>query len=492
MTHCYKLNGYNIVIDAASGSVHSVDEAAYDAIRMFEDEGADETARYIGARYPDLEHSEIAKLMSDIEALKRQGKLFAEDATVRLTQKTRAAPAKAATAPPTPTAPTPTATAPTPTATAPTAPPTPPVKALCLNVAHICNMTCGYCFASAGWRGRDAGEALMSLETGRQSIDFLVANSGNRKNLYVDFFGGEPLLNLGAVKGIVKYARGIESTRGKRFLFTLTTNGLLIDDEVIEFANKEMDNVVLSLDGRPEVNDAMRKLGDGSGSYSEVLPKFKKLVEARGGKNYYIRGTYTQANLDFATDILHLADLGFTELSLEPVVSPPGTLYALQPESLPALCEQYELLASEMLKRGGEGRGFTFYHYMIDLAGGPCVYKRIAGCGVGTEYLAVTPDGSLYPCHRFIGNPAFHMGDVSGGIANDALRAEFERCSVLTRPGCRKCWAKLYCGGGCTASAYEATGTITGTYDFGCELFKKRMECAIMMRIAERNVNHYE
>jgi uncharacterized protein len=416
---------------------------------MYESAGRDGTFSRIGEKYKDMPDSEIQKLLSDIDDLKRRGKLFATDISIGAIEKARGA----------------------------------PLRALCMNVSHTCNMTCGYCFAGKG--GYGGGEELMSLETGRRVIDFLIENSGTQKNLYVDFFGGEPLLNVDVVKGIVAYARKIEQWRGKRFLFTLTTNGLLIDDGVIEFVNSEMDNVVLSIDGRPEINDAMRKLHGGGGSYAEVLPKFRRLVEVRGGKGYYVRGTYTRDNLDFVNDILHLADLGFTELSMEPVVSAPDTPYALDRDCLPKLCEQYELLAREMLKREREGRGFTFYHYMLDLTGGPCLYKRIAGCGVGTEYLAVTPGGELFPCHRFIGNPDFLMGHVIGGVTNGALRGEFERCGIFSRLECRECWARMYCGGGCAASAYDATGSVTGVFDLGCEIFKKRIECAIMMEVAK-------
>jgi len=449
MTHCYKLGGLNIVLDIASGSIHSVDDVAFDAICMFERTGKDEIREYIKGKYTELSDDDVGEAFSDIELLMLQGKLFSPDIFQDIGKRARKK----------------------------------PLKALCLNVSHACNMSCRYCFAGSGKYGGD-GE-LMSLETGKQAIDFLAEKSHERKNLDIDFFGGEPLLNWNVVKDIVKYARGTEQGSGKRFRFTLTTNGLLIDDDVIDFTNREMHNVVLSLDGRPEVNDASRKLHNGSGSYAGVVPKIKKLVEARCGKGYYIRGTYTHDNLDFVSDILHLADLGFKELSMEPVVAKPGDAYRLTMDDLSALCGQYEILAAEMLKRKREGGGFTFYHYMLDLTGGPCIHKRIAGCGVGTEYMAVTPSGELYPCHQFVGDESFLMGDVWRGVTNEKLRDRFDSCSIYTRTECRSCWARIYCSGGCAANAYNATGSIGGVYELGCELFKKRIECAIMIKAAE-------
>ena len=447
MIHCYKLNGFNIVLDSASGSIHSVDDVAYDAIRMFESAGKEETLKHIIGTFDDITEPEAWQLLSDIEELRRLGKLYTADRISAADVKERRA----------------------------------PLKALCMNVSHMCNMVCDYCFAGKGDYG---GGGLMPFETGKRAVDFLVKNSGDRTNLYIDFFGGEPLMNWGVVKEIVGYARSLEQDAGKRFSFTLTTNGLLIDDDVIEFSNKEMDNVVLSLDGRPEVNDHSRKLAAGGGSYSKIVPKFSRFVKEREGKEYYIRGTYTRRNLDFVNDILHLADLGFNMISMEPVVSPQGAPNGLGHDCLPALSEQYELLARKMIRRKKEGRGFTFYHYMLDLTGGPCVYKRIAGCGAGTEYLAVTPGGQLYPCHQFVGNPAFLMGDVSAGVTNEKLRGEFRGCSIYSRAQCRECWAGMYCSGGCAAGAYNASGSISGVYELGCELFKKRVECAVMMKVA--------
>jgi len=449
MIHCYKLGGLNIVLDVASGSIHSVDDVAFDMICMFERESMDGIIEHIKRKYSDITDDDIAEVFSGIEQLRSLGKLFTPDTFTDVAELVRKR----------------------------------PLKALCLNVSHACNMTCSYCFAGRGEYGGE-GE-LMSFDTGRQAIDFLVKNSGERRNLDVDLFGGEPLLNWGVVKDIVKYARGIEQGSGKKFRFTLTTNGLLVDDDVIAFANREMHNVVLSLDGRPEINDAARKHRDGSGSYIDVVPKLKRFVEARGGKGYYIRGTFTGSNTDFVSDILHIADLGFKELSMEPVVTKPGAPYGLTTDDLPVLCKQYETLALEMIKRKKEGRGFTFYHYIIDLTGGPCVHKRVAGCGVGTEYMAVTPRGELYPCHQFVGDESFLLGDVWRNVTNGRLRSEFDGCDIYSRAGCRECWARMYCSGGCAANAYHATGSIGGVYELGCELFKKRIECAIMIKVSE-------
>ena len=361
------------------------------------------------------------------------------------------------------------------------------VKALCLHVAHTCNLNCEYCFASQGkYKG---GRGLMSYEVGKQALDYLIAHSGSRVNLEVDFFGGEPLMNWDVCKRLVAYARSREEDAGKKFRFTLTTNGMLIDDDVIEFANREMHNVVLSLDGRREVHDRLRKTVGGAGSYDTIVPKFKQFVNSRNGQGYYLRGTFTHYNTDFSSDVLHMADLGFDQLSMEPVVCAPGDPYALTEEDLQTVLEQYEQLAVEMLRREREGRGFTFYHFMLDLKGGPCVYKRVSGCGSGTEYLAVTPAGDLYPCHQFVGEPAFCLGDVWDGVTNTAHRDAFRQCNVYARPECADCWARMYCSGGCAANAYHASGSIAGVYDYGCRMFRKRMECAIMIKAAQAEEN---
>ncbi len=456
MVHQYKLNGYNIVLDSCSGSIHAVDEVAYDIIFWFKDFSEEEIVNKILEKYSsreDVTKEEVLLCIEDVKALESQGKLFAPDTFKDMagTFKERSGNV---------------------------------VKALCLHVAHTCNLNCEYCFAS---QGKYHGErALMSYEVGKQALDFLVENSGSRHNLEVDFFGGEPLMNFEVVKQLVKYARSIEKEKGKNFRFTLTTNGVLIDDEVIEFANKEMSNVVLSLDGRKEINDRTRVDYRGRGSYDIIVPKFKKLVEARQGKNYYMRGTFTHANPDFTKDVFHMADLGFTELSMEPVVCAPEDKSALTKADIETVKEHYEILAKDMLRREKEGKPITFYHYMLDLTEGPCIYKRISGCGSGTEYMAVTPTGDLYPCHQFVGEENYKLGDVWSGVTNNALREEFRACNVYARKECEDCWAKLYCSGGCAANAYHATGSIRGIYEAGCELFKKRIECAIMMRIAEQ------
>ena len=453
MIHCYQLNGYNIVLDVYSGSVHVVDDLAYDVISMYEGHSAGEIVAAMLEKYsgqPEVTEGEIRAVLESVEDLKAKGKLFAPDAYEHLAFDFKARNTV--------------------------------IKALCLHVAHTCNLTCEYCFAS---QGKYQGErALMSFEVGKQALDFLIAHSGSRRNLEVDFFGGEPLMNWDVVKRLVAYGREQEKIHNKKFRFTLTTNGMLIDDDVIEFANKEMHNVVLSLDGRKEVHDSLRKTASGKGSYDIIVPKFQKLVESRGGKGYYVRGTFTHNNVEFTKDLLHMADLGFTELSMEPVVCGPDEPYALTEADKPILFEQYELLAKEMIRRKKAGNGFTFYHYMIDLKAGPCVYKRISGCGSGTEYLAVTPWGELYPCHQFVGDPKYSMGDVWRGVTNTALRDEFKQCNAYARPGCRDCWARMYCSGGCAANAYHATGSIKGVYEYGCDLFRKRIECAIMMEIA--------
>ena len=454
MVHQYKLNGYNIVLDTCSGSVHTVDEVAYDIIAMYKESTPEEIVKVIMERYgnlPDVNEEEILACIEDIKALEAAGKLFSEDKYESLAYNFKNN--------------------------------SNVIKALCLHVAHTCNLNCSYCFASQGKYQGD--RALMSFEVGKQAFDFLIANSGSRKNLEVDFFGGEPLMNWDVVKKLVAYARSIEKEHNKNFRFTLTTNGVLVDDDVIDFCNKEMSNVVLSLDGRKEVNDHFRVDYAGKGSYDTIVPKFREFVKRREGKNYYVRGTFTHNNVDFTNDLFHMAQLGFTELSMEPVVCPPDDPYALTQEDLPKLFEQYEILAKEMIKRKKEGRPFTFYHYMLDLKHGPCIYKRITGCGSGTEYMAVTPWGELFPCHQFVGDSKYSLGNIWDGVTNKAIQDEFRSCNAYARPECKDCWAKLYCSGGCAANAYHATGSIGGIYEYGCELFKKRIECAVMMQVVE-------
>ena len=454
MIHQYQMDGLNIVLDVCSGGVHLVDEIAYDMIARYEREDRETVLSAMAEKYggrEDVTAADLAQCYDEITALKDAGQLFSEDTfepmAGELKQRTSGV-----------------------------------VKALCLHVAHTCNLNCSYCFASQGKYHGD--RALMSFETGKRALDFLMDHSGSRHHLEVDFFGGEPLMNFQVVKDLVAYARSVEKERGKQFRFTLTTNGMLIDDDVIDFANRECSNVVLSLDGRKEIHDRFRVDYAGNGSWERIVPKFQKLVKARGGKNYYMRGTFTHANPDFLQDIRTMLDLGFRELSMEPVVCAENDPAALTREDLPVVLKQYEDLARLMLQRRKEGRPFTFYHYMLDLSGGPCIYKRISGCGSGTEYMAVTPWGDLYPCHQFVGEEKFRLGDVWHGVTHPDVQQEFADCNVYARTECRDCWAKLYCSGGCAANAYHATGSVRGVYQYGCELFRKRMECAIMLQAA--------
>lgn len=455
MVHCYKNNGYNIVLDSNSGSVHAVDEVAFEVIDKYESRSKEEIILELCDKYPEITADDIEEIFQDIEELKKEGKLFSEDKFKDLQIDIKARPTQ--------------------------------LKALCLHIAHDCNMCCKYCFAGEGEYSGD--RSLMSFEVGKRALDFLIEQSGSRKNLEVDFFGGEPLLNFDVVKQLVAYARSIEKEKGKNFRFTLTTNGVLLNDEVMEWANKECYNVVLSLDGRKETNDRMRRTRNDKGTYDLILPKFQKMAKERNQQGYYIRGTYTHYNTDFANDILHLADLGFEQLAMEPVVTDPKMDYALQESDIPKLKDQYDLLAKEMCKRNREGKGFTFFHYMIDLEGGPCIYKRISGCGVGTDYMAVTPWGDLYPCHQFVGDEKFLLGNVFDGVKNTDIVNEFKLCNIYSREACQDCFAKLYCSGGCSANAYHTTGKITGTCDMSCELHRKRVENAIMIKIDELFAN---
>lgn len=450
MIHAYKLNGYNIILDVNSGCVHVVDEVAFDIISAYDKLTKDEIlANTIKAH--GVTEADVLAVFEDIEALKAEGKLFTEDKFRALAKEFKKRQSV--------------------------------IKALCLHVAHDCNLACKYCFACEGEYHGPKG--LMSYEVGKKALDYLIDHSGSRKNLEVDFFGGEPSLNFEVVKQLVAYGRSREADTGKNFRFTYTTNGIILTDEIMDFCNKEMSNVVLSLDGRREVNDRMRVNRGGAGSYDTIVPKFQKFVEKREGKDYYIRGTYTRFNKDFAADILHMADLGFKEISIEPVVAEPSAPYALKEEDLPELLTQYEVLAKEMIRRERNGEGFTFYHYMIDLDGGPCVVKRVSGCGVGTEYMAVTPEGDFYPCHQFVGNPDFLLGNVNDGVTNAEVCDQFKNCNIYSHEECDNCFARMYCSGGCAANAYNSTGSVTGVYKLGCELHKKRIECAIMIKADE-------
>ena len=458
MIHQYQQGGYNIVLDTCSGSIHLVDEVAYALIAGYEAAPRDRLVKETTARFahlPGVTEAEVRACLADIDALKERGKLFSPDIFEPLAGEFKHKSPNV-------------------------------IKAMCLHVAHTCNLNCSYCFAS---QGKYHGErALMSPEVGRRAFDFLIENSGSRRNLEVDFFGGEPLMNWQLVKDLVAYARGREEQTGKHFRFTLTTNGMLIDDEVIDFCNKEMNNVVLSLDGRKEIHDRLRVDYAGNGSYDRIVPKFQEFVRRRGDKEYYMRGTFTHANPDFTKDVFHMTDLGFDRLSMEPVVCAPDDPAALTDEDIQVVLKEYETLAAEMLRRKKEGRPFVFYHYMLDLTGGPCIYKRLSGCGSGTEYVAVTPWGDLYPCHQFVGEEKFKLGDIWQGVTNTALQQQFRGCNAYSRPECRDCWARLYCSGGCAANAYHATGSINGVYKQGCELFKKRIECAIMLQLAQSDL----
>ena len=447
MVHQYKNNGYNILLDVNSGAVHVVDDIVYDMIPMYENMNLDEINTKLGDKY---KADDIKEAYDEITELKDAGSLFTEDIYENYIDsfKNRQ----------------------------------PVVKALCLHIAHDCNLACQYCFAEEGeYHGR---RALMSFEVGKKALDFLVANSGSRRNLEVDFFGGEPLMNWEVVKQLVEYGRSIEEANNKKFRFTLTTNGVLLNDEILDFVNKEMGNIVLSTDGRKEVHDRMRPFRNGRGSYDLIMPKFKKVAESRNQTNYYVRGTFTHYNLDFSNDVLSLADQGFKQISVEPVVASPEDGYALRSEDLPQIFEEYDKLAVEMIKREKEGRGFNFFHFMIDLTGGPCVYKRLSGCGSGTEYLAVTPWGDLYPCHQFVGNEDFLLGNVDDGIVKKNICEEFKQCNVYSKPKCKDCFAKLFCSGGCAANSYNFHGNINDSYEVGCEMERKRVECAIMIKAA--------
>ena len=455
MIHQYKNNGYNIVLDVNSGSVHVVDDIVYDVLPVVErklGENVTDLSELASAAAAELSYpeEELREAVEEILTLKEEGSLFTEDIykDYIFDFKNRQT----------------------------------VVKALCLHIAHDCNLACRYCFAEEGeYHGR---RALMSYEVGRKALDFLVRNSGNRVNLEVDFFGGEPLMNWQVVKDLVAYGRSLEEPWHKKFRFTLTTNGILLNDEVQEFVNREMANVVLSIDGRKEVHDRMRPFRGGQGSYDIVVPKYQKLAESRNQTNYYVRGTFTRHNLDFASDVMHLADLGFEQISVEPVVAAEDEEYAIRKEDIPRILEEYDKLAVKLIRRKKEGKGVNFFHFMIDLEGGPCVAKRLSGCGSGTEYLAVTPWGDFYPCHQFVGHEEFLMGNVDEGIVRTDIRDNFKSCNVYAKDKCKECFARFYCSGGCAANSYNFHGNINDAYDIGCELQRKRIECAIMIKAA--------
>lgn len=476
MIHQYKLNGYNIVIDANSASVHTVDEVAYDMVEIIDSAVSSgrpaavalndealmaELVLTMKMRY-GVSEDDVLETVGDLRGLYEEGLLWSDDIYEASADQLKIKQSV--------------------------------LKAICLHVAHGCNMDCEYCFAGKGEYSGKSG--IMSLEVGKRALDYLVENSGSRRHLEVDFFGGEPLINWDVCKELVKYGRELEKKHDKIFNFTLTTNGVLIDDDVIDFTNREMGNVVLSMDGRRETHDRMRHSKSGGGTYDSIMDNFRALVDSRTeegaerrSKEYYMRGTYTAYNKDFSRDVIAMADLGFRETSIEPVVSDPDVPYALHEEDLPQLFEEYEKLALEMLEREKRGEGFNFYHYTVDLTGGPCIYKRVSGCGVSTEYLAVTPIGDLYPCHQFVGDDEMIVGNIYDGITHPETVDIFRgNNNLYTRDECRNCWAKLYCAGGCAANNYHSNGDINKVYKFGCELQRKRIECAIMLAAARRDI----
>lgn len=437
------------MLDINSGSVHVVDDLVYDVLeQMQKSDDGEEISRNLEVRYP---LDEIREAVKECEELKRQGMLFTTDIYEKAVDAFRDRPVV--------------------------------VKALCLHIAHDCNLACRYCFAEEGeYHGR---RALMSFEVGKKALDFLIANSGSRRNLEVDFFGGEPLMNFDVVKETVAYARSIEKAHNKNFRFTITTNGLLLTDDKIDFINREMSNVVLSIDGRKEVNDRLRVRTNGSGSYDTIVPRFQKLVATRGkDKDYYARGTFTKYNLDFTEDVLHLVDLGFDQVSVEPVVSDPKLSYSIQEEDLPRVFEEYERLANTIIARKKEGRGFNFFHFMIDLNQGPCAIKRLRGCSCGNEYVAVTPEGDIFPCHQFVGEDEWKMGNVLDGSYDMERKNMFALANVYSKEQCKNCWAKFYCSGGCNANNWQYEGDIHKPHSIACALEQKRLECAVMIQAA--------
>lgn len=449
MIHKYKLNGYNIVLDVNSGAVHVVDELTYDLLDNvqppFEDVCPEKVVTKLSRFY---KKEDIESCYEEVKELYKQELLFTEDTYEELSKVAI----------------------------------TSPIKAMCLNIAHDCNLRCAYCFASTGDFGK--GRKLMSYETGKKALDFLIEQSKGRVNLEVDFFGGEPLMNFNVVKKLVEYGRSREKETKKNFRFTITTNGLLLDDDKIDFINKEMNNVVLSIDGRKEVNDKLRVRVDGTGCYDKIVPLYKKLVEKRGDKEYYVRGTFTKYNQDFSDDVFALLDEGFDQISVEPVVGDPSDPYALTEKELPQIFREYDRLSKRILDYEKTGKKFNFFHFMIDLDQGPCAIKRMRGCGCGNEYVAVTPDGDIYPCHQFVGMDDYKMGNVEDGTFNPEMKKEFAAAHIYTKPDCRECWARFYCSGGCNANNYEHMGNILKSYKIACELEKKRLECAIMLKVA--------
>ena len=445
MVHTFEALGVKLAVDVNSGAVHVLDDLTYRLLPLVEPPMAEHCPPELLARLPEYRTEAVEEGWQDLRELAGNGLLFVEDDYVD--------PAAA-------------------TALQQSA----PIKALCLHVSHDCNLRCQYCFASTGDFG--TGRKIMDIETAKRAIDFVIQRSGSRRNIEVDFFGGEPLMAMDTVKATVAYARSIEKKAGKCFRFTITTNGVLLDDENIDYINREMSNAVLSLDGRPQVNDRMRKTVNGKGSYEVIVPKFQKLVAGRGTKDYYLRGTFTHYNLDFAEDVMHMADLGFRNVSVEPVVGKETCGYALKDEDLPVVLEQYEKLAEKLKDR----TDVNFFHFNVDLAQGPCVIKRLRGCGAGCEYVAVTPEGDIYPCHQFVGNPAYKIGSLSDGSFDMELSHRLACLNIYTREECRDCWARFYCSGGCSASNLLVNGDIKKPNHVGCEMERKRLECAIALK----------
>ncbi len=451
MIHTYSQNGYNMALDVNSGAVHVLDDVSYgllDALREAErlPDRLSENLRQTlcEAHAPE----EVESAFEELRELERAGALFSPDGYDEFLGKTGDV----------------------------------PVKAMCLNIAHDCNLRCEYCFAAKGDFGH--GRMLMSEEVGRRAIDFLLTRSGSRRNLELDFFGGEPLMNFDVVQKVVAYARGKEKEYGKNFRFTITTNGLLLDEKKTEFINREMSNVVLSLDGRREVNDRLRTRVNGSGCYDSIVPKYQALVAGRGDKDYYVRGTFTKHNYDFSQDVYHLASLGFDQISIEPVVSDEKLPYSIKEEDLPRVFKEYETLARRMIESRKRGEWFNFFHFMLDLEQGPCAVKRLRGCGCGNEYVAVTPEGDIYPCHQFVGDKSWKMGSVLNDTLDVETKARFARANVYAKEGCKGCWAKFYCSGGCNANNNQYEGDILRPHHLSCELEKKRLECALMIQAA--------
>ena len=452
MIHRYQKKGLNFVLDVNSGAVHLLDDISYAVSGLLDENMGDTCPQSIIDALPDYTADEIREAYDELYELKKAGQLFAQDDYIDVS---RYIPVNA------------------------------PVKALCLHVAHDCNLRCKYCFASTGDFGQ--GRKIMPPEIAKKAIDFVIARSGVRHNIEVDFFGGEPLMAWDTVTQTVDYARSLEEKYNKKFRFTITTNGLLLDEDKRKYINENMDNCVLSLDGRREVNDEFRKTVAGTGSYDTIVPKFKALVDERDPNlDYYARGTFTSHNLDFAEDVLSIADAGFDRLSVEPVTADPGCGYDLTEDDLPKIEAEYDRLTDIMLVRKKEGKPFTFFHFMVDLDQGPCVVKRLRGCGAGYEYVAVTPDGDIYPCHQFVGKDEFKQGSVLDQSFNMDIAQKFAGMNIYSRPKCQKCWAKFYCSGGCSAANYNMNHDMNDSYDLGCEMERKRLECAIYLKAMDK------